>query len=291
MQEEITQPQQLYTRTIHLEKCASMMLMEVGGQAVRKFHLSEATMKRILIPEHQQKNADLSVLQRVHVHSVSLGASSKNQYPFALGIKIHGLPGTIYDEQGQDWSFIFPPDSNLSQNILIFESSGDEKLMKSWEDEFPRWTADNLETVCAMVVPETEIVMTHIEHPVVQLLEKKYEQFQTQAPSQTQMSQQNWYNISKPVFTAACRWLRENILSKSTKTHDFSQLTVTFGKIDNGKFTDLPPSCFQNMSLDENDTIEEINKKKNAFGNVLMQRCFGLTLRLCIEYRLANMDS
>ena len=70
-----------------------------------------------------------------------------------------------------------------------------------------------------------------------------------------------------------------------------SQLTVSFGKVDNSKFTDLAPSCFHDMPLEPGQGVAEINESKVAFGNILVQRCFGLTLRLTLEYRLAGVEA
>ena len=284
-------PQTLHRRSIHLQKHGSMALLEMNGPMARKFHLQESIMKRILAPDNQAAGADTQAFQRVHLHRMSLGAGSQNQFPFSIGIKVHGVPGSVYDESGQPWSAILGPSSHFAQDTPIFESSGDEKLMKSWEEEFPRWNAENLETVCAMRVPDSDIVMTHVDHPVVQLLEKKHDEFGAEAPSRTQMTTPNWYNIAAGVFNAACRWLRDNILSKSTKTFDLSQLTVSFGKVDNSKFTDLAPSCFHDMPLEPGQSVAEINESKIAFGNVLVQRCFGLTLQLTLEYRLAGVEA
>ena len=284
-------PQTLHRRSIHLQKHGSMALLEMNGPMARKFHLQENIMKRILAPDNQAASADAQAFQRVHLHRLSLGVGSQNQFPFSIGIKVHGVPGNVYDESGQQWSAILGPSSHFAQDMPIFESSGDEKLMKSWEEEFPRWNAENLETVCAMRVPDSDIVMTHVDHPVVQLLEKKHEEFGAEPPSRTQMTTPNWYNIASGVFNAACRWLRENILSKSTKTFDLSQLTVSFGKVDNSKFTDLAPSCFHDMPLEPGQGVAEINESKVAFGNILVQRCFGLTLRLTLEYRLAGVEA
>jgi len=49
----------------------------------------------------------------------------------------------------------------------------------------------------------------------------------------------NWRQIPRNAFDLAYQWLRENILSKSSKTFDLSQLRLHISKIDGSKFTDL----------------------------------------------------
>lgn len=282
----------ILSRSIYLEKSASMQLLEINGQNARKFLVPEATMRKILLSEqhqHQQQQAG-TLLRRVHLHRVLLAAGSSNDFPFSLGVRVHGIPCTVFDEQGQDWTCILPPRHALAADCVVFESAGDERLMQTWEEEFPKWNADNLETVCAMKVPDSDIIMVHVEHPVVQLLEKKFEEFGTVPPAQLPMTTPNWRNLGAEVFAQCCRWLRENILNKSTKTFNLTTLTVSFGKVDQGKFTDLPPSCFEHMPLTGAETAAEINELKTRFGNLLVQRVFGVRLRLVLEYRLAQAD-
>ena len=92
-----------------LEKSASMQLLEINGQNARKFSVPEATMRKILLSDqqHQQQHAG-SILRRVHLHRVLIAAGSSNDFPFSLGVRVHGVPCTVFDEQGQDWTHFAP---------------------------------------------------------------------------------------------------------------------------------------------------------------------------------------
>ena len=140
-------------RSLFFEKSASMTLLEVNGPNARKFHMTEDKMRRVLLGEaSQHKENSGSLLRRVHLHRVLLGEGSCNQFPFALGLKLHGIPGMVFDANGQEWSFVMGARQKMRGDTVLFESAGDEKLMQTWEEEFPKWNADNLETVCAMQV-------------------------------------------------------------------------------------------------------------------------------------------
>lgn len=140
-------------RSLFFEKSASMTLLEVNGPNARKFHMTEDKMRRVLLGEaSQHKENSGSLLRRVHLHRVLLGEGSCNQFPFALGLKLHGIPGMVFDASGQEWSFVMGARQKMRGDTVLFESAGDEKLMQTWEEEFPKWNADNLETVCAMQV-------------------------------------------------------------------------------------------------------------------------------------------
>jgi len=74
--------------------------------------------------------------------------------------------------------------------------------------------------------------------PVVQLLDNKFLGFNTVAPWAQLTNTPNWRQIPRNAFGKACPCLRDNILSKSSKTFDLSQLTIHISKIDGSKFTD-----------------------------------------------------
>jgi len=144
------------------------------------------------------------------------------------------------------------------------------------------------ETLCAMVVPESDIVMVHLQHPVVQLLDKKSEEFGTQPPTSQPTSTPNWRQIHRSVFQKACAWLRENILAKSSKTFDLSQVTINFGKTDKTNFNEMPASCFTDLNFTGEEDIDELNNKKNRYANIVMQKPYTLDLKIMLTYRFAT---
>ena len=138
-----------------------------------------------------------------------------------------------------------------------------------------------------MDVPDTDIVMVHLEHPVVQLLDKKFLEFGTIAPSSQLSNTPNWRQIPRQVFHRACQWLRDNILSKSSKTFDLSQLTLHVQKIDGSKFTDLSAGCFSDMQFLGTESVQEMNEKKEKFANIIVQMPFNIDIKLSLHYRLS----
>lgn len=160
-------------------------------------------------------------------------------------------------------------------------------MMATWEEDFAKWNSENLETLCAMDVPDTDIVMVHLDHPVVQLLDKKFLEFNTIAPSAQLSNTPNWRQIPRNVFHRACQWLRDNILSKSSKTFDLSQLTLHVQKIDGSKFTDLSAGCFSDMQFVGTESVQEMNEKKEKFANIIVQMPFNIDIKLSLHYRLS----
>ena len=212
---------------------------------------------------------------------------SSNGFPFAMGVRIHGIAANEYTASGDAWNYIFPQCFTIHTPICVFESTGDAGLMATWEEDFAKWNSENLETLCAMSVPDTDIVMVHLDHPVVQLLDKKFLEFGTVAPSEQISNTPNWRQIPKTVFDSACRWLRDNILSKSSKTYDLSQLSINIGKIDGTKFTELSPSVFTKMSITGSESVTDMNDKKTKYANILVQMPYTIDIKLSLQYRLS----
>ena len=53
-------------------------------------------------------------------------------------------------------------------------------------------------------------------------------------------------------------------------TFDMTQMLVTFGRINNDKFTDLTPSFFTDMPMQGTENIGELTDIKNAYANLNM---------------------
>jgi len=275
-----------------MSKTASIAFLELQGANGRKFHFGENVMKQILLPDHSTQNQNTTsyasnLLKRIHLQKIFIQPGTHNAFPFPLGLRIHGIAPNDYSITGEAWNYIIPQKCHIQTPVCIFESRGDESLMATWEEDFAKWNSDNLETLCAMTVPDTEIVMVHLEHPVVQLLDKKFLEFGTVAPSAQLTNTPNWRQIPSNAFGRACQWLRDNILSKSSKTFDLSQLTLHISKIDGSKFTDLTAGCFSDMTITGKENVQDMNEKKETFANIIVQMPFNIDIKLALHYRLS----
>jgi hypothetical protein len=189
-----------HTSVIFVSKTASIAYLDIQGANTRKFNLSDIITRQIFLPDHLNKNPHAiqvsnNLLRRIHIHKISIAPGSRNTFPFPLGIIIQGIPGSEYTVSGDVFNFIMPQNFSVQRDICIFESSGDASLMQTWEEDFAKWNTDNLETLCALCVPESEIVMVHLEHPVVQLLDKKSAEFDTTPPSDQPNTTPNWRQV------------------------------------------------------------------------------------------------
>ena len=297
MSTEDERDEQTFSRSIFMTKEASMAWLELQGVNGRKFVVNENAMRHIIFPEHMikadgQMSEVSNLLRRIHLQKIFIQVGTKNTFPFPIGIRIQGFPMTEFSASGDAYSFILPANTEPSNPILIFESHGDEKLQQTWENDYKKWNMTNLDTLLAMRVPDSDVMLVHNDHPVLQILERRQDLFGVSAAQFTASSTPNWKHIQQSAFDAGSMWIKSNILNKSSRTFDMSQLTVTFSKIDNSKFTDLSPGVFANMNFDdiETPTAEGLNELKSQFANVIMQRPFLLDLKLGFRYRINPDD-
>jgi len=288
---EYSNDNMLQTANIFMSKTASIAYLELQGVNGRKFHFAENTMKQILLPDyatHSQNNSAVTdLLKRIHLQKIFIQSGTHNGFPFPLGIRINNIKGNEFTMSGECWNYIIPQKCTISSPVCIFESKGDESLMATWEQDFAKWNSENLETLCAMPVPDSDIVMVHLDHPVVGLLDKKFAEFNCLAPTDQPSPTPNWRQIPLQAFQRACQWLRNNILSKSTKTFDLSSFTLYISKIDNSKFIDLAAGCFTDMTITGRESVGDMNTKKADYANILVQMPFNVDIKLCLQYRLS----
>lgn len=289
-------PTSMNTASIFMSKTASIAYLDIQGSSALKFTLGESVTRQIFLPEHFAKNSGAvqisnNILRRIHISKIFIAQGTKNSFPFPLGVRINNIPNSEYTCEGDAFVYIIPQNFTVVNDVCIFESSGDENLMKTWEEEFAKWNSDNLEILCAMHIPESDTVMVHVEHPVIQLLEKKFEEFGVTPPSQQHSATPGWRPVDSHTFARACAWLRDNILSKSGKTFDMSQINVTFSRLNNAKFTELPPSFFIDMPLTGTETVSELTSVKDKYANLTVQRPFNIDIKLSFQYRLPTMDT
>lgn len=287
---------QVMKRTIFLSKTASMTWLELQGVNGRKWCLSELVMRNILLPDYLNKrdtNTSIAnnMIRRVNLQSMYVDVGTRNTFPFAIGVRIQGFSPMEFSSSGDGFNFIIPQQTSISEPVLVFESFGDEKLQETWENEFAKWNIDNLDTLMAMIVPDSDVVLVHMDHPILQILEKRQDLFGNAASVFTASSTPNWRHVQKSAFDNGSAWIKSNILNKSSRTFDFSQLNVSFAKIDGSKFTELSPSCFVDMNFEEIEDVESLNSMKENWANIVMQRPFLLDLKLSMRYKLGSVDA
>ena len=284
------------SRSIYLTKCSSLSWLEHQGPPGRTFNINESSMRNILLPAHMNKRDDAAaasnnILRRIHLQKMFIEAGTRNQFPFPLGIRIQNLPANEYSQTGDAFSYIIPANTTVQTPCLIFEAYGDEKLQQTWEAEYHKWNQDNLDTLMAMPVPESDVILVHTEHPVLQILEKRQDLFGAGAAVFHTSTTPNWRHVQQSAFKQGSDWIRKNIFSNAQQTCDMSQLTVTMSKTDGTKFTDLSPACFVNMNFDEIESAAELNTLKQNFANIVMQRPACVDIKIGLKYKFSSKDT
>jgi len=166
----------LQIANIFMMKTASIAFLELQGTNGKRFHFTENIMKQILLPEYAaqgQTHASVAslLLKRIHLQKIFIQPGTGNRFLFPIGLCINGIAANEYTMSGDCFNYIVPQKYTITTPVCIFESRGDESLIATWEEDFAKWNSDNLESLCDMPVPDSDIVIVHLDHPVVQLLD------------------------------------------------------------------------------------------------------------------------
>lgn len=283
---------------LFLSKTGSMKFFEMQGPNSTQFRLPEGTLRNMLCARDSAVQADPAAaalstsnnaLRRVHVYRITLEPGSTNEFPFALGVRIEGVPGTEFNVDGHDYNAILPAGFAVHSPLTVFETHGDEELFAEWEKDFGRWTLANLETFLVMPMPDTDVMMVHADHPVVQFLQKRPDVFgniEFMAPNPTAPA---WVSCSRKVFQDGASWIRNNILLKSSQTFDLSKLTVSFQRLDARSFAAVTPTCYGQMPRPTpGAAVKDIQEYKKVWEEWVVQHPFSLSLRIGIHFRPAQ---
>ena len=192
--------QEVHTRSLFMTKTASMAWLDLQGTAARKFCMTQNVMRKILLPEHATKNEAYisdanNMLRRVHVQRLTVECGTVNNFPFPIGVRISNFPAQEFSSSGEGFSYIIPAKHSIPVSLPIFESHGDETMQATWDQEYSKWTIDNLDTLMAMTVPESDVMLVHLEHPVLQILERRPDYFKVGVQTMTASSTPNWKHV------------------------------------------------------------------------------------------------
>jgi hypothetical protein len=159
--------QEVHVRSLFMTKTASMAWLDLQGTAARKFCMTQNVMRKVLLPEHATKNdayiSDANnMLRRVHVQKLTIESGTVNNFPFPIGVRISNFPAQEFAASGEGFSYIIPAKYCVDTAVSIFESHGDETMQATWDQEYSKWTIDNLDNLMAMTVPESDVMLVHL---------------------------------------------------------------------------------------------------------------------------------
>jgi hypothetical protein len=161
----------------------------------------------------------------------------KNTFCVPLGISCSVIPPNESTDWGGRYATTVLPTSANTTTQTLFEADVSDQLGRRWRDDYPEYTAQNLETHNTMEVRNHPVVFVDVGHPVIALLRNNAELLGSNIDEQ-QLVQDRWHTVSKQVMTACCNTLRNKVLSRVT-TMDLNAFQVQLHRLNRERWNDI----------------------------------------------------
>lgn len=162
---------------------------------------------------------------------------SQSTFPVPLGISCNVIPGNEMNEFGDRYLCTVLPKSRVSEPQSLYEADPQAQNGLEWRVLYPDYNKSNLDTEGVMEVKNCPYVFVSQGHPAISLL-KANEDMVNQKFDETDLIDNEWYKITRQVFSKCCETLRSQILAK-LHTADLNNLTMQLHRFNNVMWTTI----------------------------------------------------
>jgi hypothetical protein len=133
-------------------------------------------------------------------------------FPIPLGVKCDCLPACESTDIGHRYIMTTLPchKNTTPQNLYSADDTSSEAVR--WKQEYPQYTARNIDTHNVMEVKTHPVVFVDANHPVISLLRANKEILGSDIDEQS-LVQGRWHTVSRQCFNTAVKTLRAKVLS------------------------------------------------------------------------------
>lgn len=183
-------------------------------------------------PDHTTTAA---MLQNAVLHKVSV-LEQKNTFPINLGVKIGCIPLDEVSRCGTRYALTAMANAHNTTPMDVFCADTDSQEAVQWRQNYPKYNAQNLEVQGVLQVNNQQYIFVHQDHPVIQVLRINRELINADIDQQAKIDNE-WYKITRQVFSTCCQELRQRVLNK-VSTRDMNQFGVQIERIGKHNWTD-----------------------------------------------------
>jgi hypothetical protein len=178
----------------------------------------------------------INALNNARVKSV-VCTEYTSTFPIPLGIKCDCLPATESTDVGHRYIMTtLPCHSNTTpQNLYSANDTSSEALR--WKQEYPAYTARNIDTHNVMEVKSQPVVFVDSKHPVISLLRANKDILGSDIDQQS-LVQGRWHTVSRQCFNTACKTLRQKVL-KDINTVNLANFAMQVQPLDRKAWCDI----------------------------------------------------
>jgi hypothetical protein len=162
---------------------------------------------------------------------------TKSTFPVPVGVSCNVIPGNELTEFGERFLFTALPMGSQSESQLVYKADAKAETGLEWRTLYPTFTKANLEHEGVMQVNQCAYMFVSKNHPAVDVLRENSDRIDNDIAMQTLIDGE-WYKVSRQCFTAACKALRKEILSK-VHTADLNTLQFQMHRFNGEKWDSI----------------------------------------------------
>ncbi|KAJ1465881.1 hypothetical protein T484DRAFT_1757104 [Baffinella frigidus] len=201
-------------RTLHFTHSGTLQGCDEKGATAGLWKPREGKVGHVFAPTELgiENNLETSMnnLNNARVKSV-VCTEYNSTFPIALGIKCDCLPACESTDIGHRYIMTtMPCHSNTTPQVLYSADETSSEAIR-WKQEYPQYTARNIDTHNVMEVKTHPVVFVDKDHPAISLLRANKDILGSDIDEQS-LVQGRWHTVSRQCFNTACKTLRSKVL-------------------------------------------------------------------------------
>lgn len=173
-------------------------------------------------------NTGAAILSGVRLVSCEL-LETHSTFPMQLGVSITSVPPTEASSTAHAYAFTTMPNAHNPTPSMLYEAGHDDSEQAAWREQYPRFSASNIDTLDTLTLPNESYLFIDKNHPVVEIL-RQNKDLLNKTIDQSQLFDGRWYKVGRPVFNTCCDALKARILN-NIATCDLNHFSLQIHQI------------------------------------------------------------
>ena len=201
-------------RTLHFTYSGTLQGCDEKGATAGMWKPKEGKVGHVFAPteigiENNHETA-MNALNNARVKTV-VCTEYTSTFPIPLGIKCDCLPACESTDTGHRYIMTTLPCHNNTNPQVLYSADDTSSEAVRWKQEYPQYTARNIDTHNVMEVKTHPVVFVDKDHPVISLLRANKDILGSDIDEQS-LVQGRWHTVSRQCFNTACKTLRSKVL-------------------------------------------------------------------------------
>jgi hypothetical protein len=203
------------TRTLHMSISGTLQGCDEKGSTAGVWKPREGKVAHVFAPTElgidNNHETAMNALNNARVKSV-VCTEYTSTFPIPLGIKCDSLPACESTDVGHRYIMTTLPCHNNTTPQSLYSADETSSEAVRWKQEYPQYTARNIDTHNVMEVKSHPVVFVCKDHPVISLLRANKDILGSDIDEQA-LVQGRWHTVSRQCFNTACKTLKSKVLS------------------------------------------------------------------------------